>query len=335
MEKLAYRKIEEITDEFWENEINDTNKELIEDFLTQQHLAEQTIKQYTSALRIFAWWVHTSVNPKGDAIIPDLRPRDARKYQDWLLMKGLSPSGVKFKRSAVSTFCGFIELYYDREYPNFRNIYSKAIPNVAKTTKEKIPLTSVELNKIISVLEKKEDWQKIAYIWFTFSTGSRREESRQLLAEVANYNPVEKEDEDGVVKRFYVTHTIRAKGRGREGKPRKFKFDERAMNAIKKWLEYRKEQLPDDDCPYVFASKKKDGYKQLSANTFNLWCKEFSKIIGKKVHPHLFRSSRATIAILEEGKDIKSVQTLLGHESSQTTEIYIVRDDSDVDDDLF
>lgn len=101
-------------------------------------------------------------------------------------------------------------------------------------------------------------------------------------------------------------------------------------------MEIRKEIFPDDECPYVFVSKSKDGYKQVSANTFNLWCDEFSKILGgRPVHPHLLRSSRATNAVIEEGKDIKAVQKLLGHESSQTTEIYVVRNDEDDLDELF
>ncbi len=330
---MSYKKIEEVTDAFWEDEVNEVNKELIEDFLSQQHLSKQTLKQYTSALKIFAKWVHDNCKKKGEkgnVIIPELRPRDARKYQDWLLSKGLSSSAVKFKRSAVSSLCGFIELYYDREYPEFRNIYSKAIPNVKKSNvKEKNPLTTEEINTLIKELTKKEEWQKIAYIWFTYSTGCRREESRQLLTEVVDYEKVEG-------KRYYVTHSIRAKGHGREGKPRKFKFDEVAMGAIKKWVEHRKIIVENDDCPYVFVSKTKDGYKRLSANTFNLWCNQFSEILeGKPVHPHLFRSSRATNAVIEEGKDIKSVQTLLGHNSSETTEIYVIRDTSDDDDDLY
>jgi site-specific recombinase XerD len=329
---MAHKKIEEVTDDFWANEVNEYNKELIEEFLSQEHLSKQTLKQYESGLKIFAKWVHDFARNKD---VTDLKPRDALKYQNWLISKGLSSSAIKFKRSAVSSLCGFIEVYYNDEHPNFRNIFTKAIPNVAKNkVKEKIPLTTKEIEKIVKVLTKKQDWQKIAYIWFTYSTGCRREESRQLLAEVKDYKRLT--DKEGNEKAFYVTHNIRAKGRGKEGKVRKFAFDQKAMDAIKKWLEYRAEQVENDDCPYVFVSKTKDGYKQLSANTFNLWCQEFSKILnGKPVHPHLFRSSRATNAVIEEGKDIKSVQKLLGHESSQTTEIYVVRDDSDDLDDLF
>ncbi len=69
---------------------------------------------------------------------------------------------------------------------------------------------------------------------------------------------------------------------------------------------------------------------------FNHWCTNiFSKMLGVRVHPHLLRSSRATHAVVEEGKDIKAVQKLLGHASTETTEIYVVRDDSEDLDDLF
>lgn len=333
---MAQKKIEEVTDSFWANEVNDYNKELIEEFLSQEHLSKQTLKQYTSGLKIFAKWVHDNARNKD---ITDLKPRDALKYQNWLISMGLSSSAIKFKRSAVSSLCGFIELYYNDEHPNFRNIFTKAIPTVAKTNvKEKQPLSTKEIEKLIKVLTKKEEWQKIAYVWFTYSTGCRREESRQVLREVGTYGKTI-DKKDGSEKPYYTTHNIRAKGQGREGKVRKFTFDERAMKAIQKWLEHRALQVNQtfgDTCPYLFVSKGKDDYRQLSANTFNLWCEEFSKILGgRPVHPHLFRSSRATNAVIEEGKDIKSVQKLLGHNSSQTTEIYVVRDDSDDLDELY
>lgn len=329
------KKIEEISKEFWDSEVDEDNKMLIEEFLSQQHLSAQTLKQYESSLKIFAKWVHDFCIPKGKKKIYELKPRDALKYQNWLIGKNLSPNAIKFKRSSVSSLCGFIEVYYADEYEGFRNIFTKAIPNVAKSNvKEKIPLTVKEMDKLIEELEKREEWQKLAYVLFTYITGCRREEARQLLKEVATYD--KHKDKDGNEKPYYITHSIRAKGRGKEGKVRKFKFDEKAMESIKRWIEYRSTLVKEDNCPFIFASKHKDGFKQVSANTFNLWCQEFSEILGgRPVHPHLFRSSRATNAVIEEGKDIKSVQKLLGHNSSQTTEIYVVRDDADDDDDLF
>lgn len=320
------------TDEEFKEKVSDINRELVEEFLHQSHLSDQTLKQYKSALYIFCKWINDYARGKD---IPELKPRDALKFQNFLIDSGLSSSAIKFKRSAVSSLCGYVEVYWSDDYPMFRNIYSKAIPNVAKAKKkEKVPLTGSEIQKIIDVLEQREEWQKLAYVSFIFSTGCRREESRQLLSEVSTYEKYK--NAKGEQKDYYVTHKIRCKGRGKEGKVRKFKFDDKAMESIKRWLDYRKENVEIDDCPYVFVTKKNGKYRQVSPNTFNLWCKEFSDILGgKAVHPHLFRSSRATIAVVEEGKDIKSVQKLLGHNSSETTELYVVRDDSDLDDDLF
>lgn len=325
---MSYKKIEEVSNDFWENQVNKENKMLINDFLSQQHLSPKTLKQYTSALKIFAKWVHD--NYGADKEITSLKSRDGLRYQNWLIGLDLSASAIKFKRSSVSTLCNFIELYYSDEYPKFRNIFNKAIPNVANVKKkEKVPLTRSEVEKLVKELEKRKDWQKLAYLLYTFATGCRREESRQLLKEVSTYKKfVNKKGEE---KDYYVTHEIRAKGKGKLGKVRRFQFDQRAMDAINKWLEVRGE----DDCPYLFTSKRNGERKQISENTFNLWCKTFSEILGKKVHPHLIRSTRATISVVEDGKDIKSVQTLLGHESSQTTEIYVVRDTSNDLDDLF
>ena len=65
------------------------------------------------------------------------------------------------------------------------------------------------------------------------------------------------------------------------------------MDALKKWLEVR----GDDDCPYMFVVKTKDGSKvrQIGYSAFNDWCiNEFSEIVGRRTTPHNFRRSRAT-----------------------------------------
>ncbi|WP_336682920.1 site-specific integrase [Enterococcus casseliflavus] len=335
---MAYKKIEEVTDEFWENEINKENREIIDEFLDQSsHLSAQTLKQYKSGLRIFAKWIYDENKNKP---IYKLKPRDGLKYQNYLVKLGLSASAIKFKRSSVSSLCGYIENFLsdEEEYANFRNIFNKHVPSVTPARKkEKVPLNSKEVKKIVKVLEERKDYQKLAYFSYTFDTGCRREESRQLLKEVGTYKQVV--DREGTPKPFIKTHMIRAKGRGKDGKVRDFKYSLTTQEYFQKWLKQRaefcKERGIKDDVDHMFVYLTKTSIKQASPTAFNDWCEVFSEIVGRHIHPHLLRSSRATIAIVEEGKDIKSVQKLLGHQDSSTTEIYIVRDDTDDEDELF
>lgn len=316
-------KIPTVTEQEWQ-EVNQFNRKIVEEFLLQQaHLSNATLGQYRSALRIFMRYIKEHEQNKP---ITDLKPRNALKYQNWLINLGLSPNAVKFKRAAISSLCGYLEVYYSDLYPTFRNIYSKAIPSPAKApVYEKTPLSKDEIELLISELEKREEYQMIAYILVSYCSGARRAEVRQLRKEIADYNKVEG-------KPYYMTHTVRAKGRSKQGKQTKLIIDDRAMDAIKKWLEIRGQ----DDCPFLFVHRNGSVVEQVSLSAFNYWCSDvFSKIVGHRVNPHRFRVSRASHIVLEEHKDIKVVKRLLGHADISTSQLYVVGDDTDDLDDLF
>lgn len=322
-------KISEVTQEEW-NKVNEYSREKVEEFLLQQHLSPQTLKQYESALKIFFRFIMEKCN---NVPIYELKPKHALQYQNYLMKRGLSSSAVKLKRSAVSSLCGYMEVYYSDEYPLFRNIYNKKIPNPPKALRhEKKPLTQEEIDRLIQILEERKEFQMVAYILFSYDSGCRRGEVLQVLKEVAEYDYV-KDMKTGDLKSYYLTHNIRAKGRGKEGKVRKMIFSDMSMEAIRKWVQVRGQ----DDCPYLFVYKTKQGETRgLNPTTFNDWCSEiFSEIVGRRVHPHQLRSSRATNLVAVEGKDIEKVKNLLGHQSSETTKIYVVKEGEDDVDDLF
>lgn len=310
-----------VNDKKWEK-VNPKNKEMMEDFLLAKgSLSPQSLKQYNNALKIFFIWVLEFAKNK---FIVDLKKRDFLKYQNFLLNKGLSSNAVRFKRSAVSSLCNYIENYYEDKYPTFRNITSNVenIPN--DNVYEKEPLTLEELDKLRKHLKENEKWQQLAYLEISYSTGARREEIRQLRKEIINY----KINDKG----YYTTHKVRCKGKGRKGEIRELAFSQQAMDALRKWIEVRGE----DNCEYIFVSKYKGKIKQVSESTFNYWCRNiFSKVVGRRVHPHLLRCSRATNLTVNENKDISAAKQLLGHKSSETTEIYVVRDESEVLADCF
>lgn len=318
---IEIERLPEVTDKQWKK-INKWNRDIVDEFLGQQHLSPETLKQYKSTLRQFFCWVKNSCDNKP---LHELKPRDALKYQNFLIERGLSNSAVKLKRSSVSSLCGFVELYYDDEFPLFRNIFSKKIPALSSTLRhEKQPLTQEELDHLVAQLEKDKEWQMLAYLKFSFETGARRGEVRQLKKEIIDYNCIKG-------KNYYVSHEVRGKGRGREGKKARCVFSDYAMEAVKKWIQVRGE----DDCEYVFIRKHDNSVTQVSLETFNYWCKTyFSDIVGRRVYPHLIRSSRATI-LDEKGVPIGSIQKLLSHENPDTTSIYIVKNDSELLDSVF
>ena len=117
------------------------------------------------------------------------------------------------------------------------------------------------------------------------------------------------------------------------GKKIKLVYDEETRLAVLKWLEERGE----DDNPYVFVRKFKNGTaRELSPDAFNAWfTNKFNKILGYKLTPHALRRSRATHLVVEEGKDINKAKVLLNHNSTETTSIYVMKNDSDELDDIF
>ena len=340
MGQIAKRS-DEISDEMW-LEVNEFNRNMVQEFLEYKvELSEKSKIQYTSALRIFFWWVKNNLKDK-DCV--EIKKKEFVRYLNWLTNRGLSESAIKIKKSIVSSFCNFVVEYYEDEYPTFRSFVTSSM-KVVKTgyVHEKEPLTPDEYEKLCNDLREREEWQKLCWVMFSYRTGCRRAESRQLLKEVVDYPVIEKEitvvDENGVeqkaVSKYYMTHTIRCKGPSVVGKQRKLKFSEDVMEAMKKWLEVR----GDDDCPYMFVVKYKDGSAhQVGENVFNEWCAGlFTQLVGRRVHPHLFRESIATNLVVYEHKSSKVAQKLLGHESVETTDKhYVILDnESDESDEAF
>ena len=115
---------------------------------------------------------------------------------------------------------------------------------------------------------------------------------------------------------------------GKGGKERMVPLSGQAMGALGTWLKLREaedeaqreKRLPVSK--YLFPSRGKLGH--LTRHAFYLLIKDIAVKAGitpGKVTPHVLRHAFAT-HLLENGADLRVIQTLLGHADVSTTEIY-------------
>lgn len=104
---------------------------------------------------------------------------------------------------------------------------------------------------------------------------------------------------------------------GKGKKDRVFIISEKLKRNILELI--KKEKLNSED--YLFKTNRKDKYNISSIQQI---IKKSSKLanIKKKVHPHTLRHSFAT-HLIENGHSVTEVQSLLGHQSPETTMVYI------------
>ena len=112
--------------------------------------------------------------------------------------------------------------------------------------------------------------------------------------------------------------------RGKGDKIRIVFISDTAKNSIEKYLAKRQDI---DPALFIRYSNKKIGEdpetKRLTPRSVQRIVKSYAAAAGivKDVHPHTIRHSFAT-DLLSNGADIRSVQTMLGHSSITTTQIY-------------
>jgi len=316
-------KLPEVTDEMY-NQCNKETRDIIQEFFDNKAtLSPDTKTQYWSALRQFVYWIYTSCNDKP---LHKIKKRDFTRYMSYLVNRGMSSSGLKFKKSATSSLCGYIldNIVEDEdmpEYATFRNFTTafKDIP--LNYVYEKIPISEEEYIKLKEVLLEDENYISLAWVVCAFNCGARRGGIVQFKTECIK---------DGIPegKTYVLSNKVREKGRSIDGKVCQYMLNEECLKYISLWLEYREYEHE-----YIFTTKYNGEIKAVSRSWADDLCANvLSDILGRRINPHLFKSSAITY-LLSKGKDMKTVSKYVAQHNdiSTTQKFYDLREESDLD----
>ncbi len=185
-----------------------------------------------------------------------------------------------------------IKFYYEKVLGGQRKLYLLNRPN-----KEKALPTVLNTEEVIRILKGIENLKHKAILTLIYSSGLRVSEAINLKIK----------DIDSERKQIRIVH----------GKGKKDRYTLLASKTLDLLRLYFKTYKPKE-----FLFEGQDG-GQYSTRSIQALFQEICTKVGihKRVTVHTLRHSFAT-HLLENGTDLRYIQTLLGHESSKTTEIY-------------
>lgn len=316
-------KLPVVTEEMYKK-CNYETREIVEEFFAaKSQLSKDTRVQYRSALNQFVYWLYENAMDKP---LYKVKKRDFVRFMSYLVNRGMSSSGLKFKKSAVSSLCKYIEdnIVDDDdmiEFSKFRN-FTTSFTDIPKNhVYEKVAISEEEYRKLLDVLIDDENYAAACWVACAFNTGARRGGIVQFKTECVK---------DGIPegKSYVLTNKVREKGRGADGKVVQYMLNEEAVKYIQLWLDKRGYEHE-----YIFTTKYGGEIKQMSREwAANLCSDTLSDILGRRINPHLFKASAVT-NLLEKGKDIKLVSKYIAQHNdvSTTMSFYDLREDDGLD----
>ena len=268
------------------NEIND----YINYLKIERQLSNNTIDSYKRDLEDF----YKFTNKSYKFITKD----DVINYLGYLNKK-INPRSINRHIVSIKNYFKFLE----------KNNSIKSNPCDEITglkTPKKLPkvLSEEDVNNLLDInLNDAFSYRNKAMLELMYSSGLRVSELLNLEVNNIDFN----------------MNLVRVFGKG--SKERIVPIDDIATKYLNEYINvYRNTLLKNKESDILFLNSRGD---KLSRQGFFKILKEIAKLKGikKELSPHTIRHSFAT-HLLNNGADLRSIQTMLGHENIETTQIY-------------
>ena len=265
----------------------------------EKRLRPMTIKSYRSDFGLFLEFLRSrrrrssTLSPpgRGQGEGPNLRSFTTaviRDYQEHMPTRRWSTNTVRRRLVELNRFAAWL---VERRYLRRSPMIGVSVPRRERRLPRVLDWSQVE--QIVAGERKPRDRAILALLAYG---GLRRGEV--MAADIGDYSP--------------AAPSLMVHGKG--NKDRVVPLHATAQVALDAYLATRLGLAPEQP---LFVSWRGRITKQVVV----LLCKRVSRRIGRRLHPHLFRHTFAT-ELLNRRADLRVIQTLLGHESLATTEIY-------------
>ena len=316
MPRKTYKK--QITSPELTAQFNSENVKLVNRFLKYKNTSKSdgTITGYTSDLNIFFTW---NLLYNDNKLFTDLEKLELADYFGFGVEE-LHWSANRFSRmrSALSSLSEFIERFYDKQFPNFRNIVLKAVDLMAKSpVREKTILSEEQVDNLLNYLKNDLNRPNEACLLaLGICSGARVSELLRFKTSIIDENNSAFDD------LFLETlKPIKTKGFSKQGKQLvKYIIKDMFLPYYNDWLIEREKIMKKYNQEHDFIFITRDG-KPATLHTIRGWIEKWEEFLGVPFYFHCLRHYTVT-HLTRLGLESDFIIEIMGWTSSEMYRIY-------------
>ena len=230
-------------------------------------------------------------------------------FRDYLKKRGNAPSTVNVRVTAIHSYLAYAA--EDDVSLQSLSIMVSSIPPLKVTKREKVVISTDGLAAMLDApAQSKIGMRDRAFMILLYDSAVRLNEILSLRLK------------DVFLNGEYPCILLHGKG----NKERRAIIDPKTAQHIRNYMQIYHPQPNQDD--YLFYTKIKGmtgkmshGNGQRIVNKYASMARAQGIDLPEKVHPHMFRRTKATL-LYQNGVPLEMVSTLLGHSQLETTKIY-------------